>query len=444
MKNFRWNILVRVAAIVVLCVTLAWALVETNWFFTPLVVSATILMVAGNLIYYTERTNKDLTQFLLSIKQGGFTSSFKNQKRGGSQKGLSKAFNDVIREFQKISIEKEMQYLYLQTLNENIGVSIISFDEEGNVELMNPAAKALLKKPYMKNISDLVRIDQTLHTAATEMESGEKRVIKSFIDQEVQQLSVQVKDFVIQEKGFRLALFQDINAELDQKEIEAWQKLTRVLTHEIMNSVTPIASLSTAVNQLVSGPEAMVTISVEDKEDIITSLKTIEERSKGLIHFVGAYKNFSRIPELSIEKVDITKLIERIVHLLQPDLDHAHIAINVMAPKSLEVKADNELLEQVLINLMKNAIEALNGQGNGQIDITANKRGAKKCELKIADNGPGIPDEVLERIFVPFYTTKKSGTGVGLSFARQIIKLHDGELGVKTETGRGTTFKIVI
>ncbi|MEM1408795.1 MAG: ATP-binding protein [Bacteroidota bacterium] len=444
MKNFRWNILIRVAAIVVLCVTLAWVLVETNWFFTPLVVSATILMVAGNLIYYTERTNKDLTQFLLSIKQGGFTSSFKNQKRGGSQKSLSKAFNDVIREFQKISIEKETQYLYLQTLNENIGVSIISFDENGNVEGMNPAAKALLKKPYMKNISDLARIDQTLHTAATEMESGEKRVIKSFIDQEVQQLSVQVKDFVIQEKGFRLALFQDINAELDQKEIEAWQKLTRVLTHEIMNSVTPIASLSTAVNQLISNPEAMDAMSIEDKEDVITSLKTIEERSKGLIHFVGAYKNFSRIPELSIDKVDIAKLIERIVHLLQPDLDHAHIAINIAAPKLLEVKADNELLEQVLINLMKNAIEALNGQGNGKIDITATKKGAKKCELKIADNGPGIPDEVLERIFVPFYTTKKSGTGVGLSFARQIIKLHDGELVVKTETGRGTTFKIII
>ncbi|MEM9857253.1 MAG: ATP-binding protein [Bacteroidota bacterium] len=444
MKNFRWNILIRVIAIVVLSVTLAWVLVETNWFFTPLVVSITILTIAGNLIYYTERTNKDLTQFLLSIKQGGFTSSFKNQKRGGSQKGLSRAFNDVIREFQKISIEKETQYLYLQTLNENIGVSIVSFDESGNIELMNPAAKALLKKPYLKSISDLAQIDETLHLAATEMESGEKRVIKSFINQEVQQLSVQVKDFVIHEKGFRLALFQDINAELDQKEIEAWQKLTRVLTHEIMNSVTPIASLSTAVNQLISDRQAMDTMSNEDKEDVITSLKTIEERSKGLIHFVGAYKNFSRIPELSIEKVDITQLIKRIVHLLQPDLDQANIELNVASPVSLEIKADNELLEQVLINLIKNAIEALSGHVNGQIDITANKKGAKKCELKIRDNGPGIPTEILERIFVPFYTTKKSGTGVGLSFARQIIKLHDGELLVKTEQGRGTTFKIIV
>ncbi|MEM6524746.1 MAG: HAMP domain-containing sensor histidine kinase, partial [Bacteroidota bacterium] len=441
--NFRWNILIRVTAIVALSITLAWVLVETNWFFTPLVVSATILIVAGNLVYYTERTNKDLTQFLLSIKQGGFTSSFKNQKRGGSQKGLSKAFNDVIHEFQKISIEKETQYLYLQTLNENIGVSIISFDENGNIELMNPAAKALLKKPYLKNISGLTVVDKTLYKATTEMESGEKRVIKSFIDQEMQQLSVQVKDFVIQEKGFRLALFQDINAELDQKEIEAWQKLTRVLTHEIMNSVTPIASLSTAVNQLISNPEAMDTMSIEDKKDIITSLKTIEDRSKGLIHFVGAYKNFSRIPELSIEKVDIVKLVERIVHLLQPDLGHSLIELNVMTPKSLEVKADNELLEQVLINLVKNAIEALNGKRNGRIEVSANKKGAKKCEIKITDNGPGITDEVLERIFIPFYTTKKSGTGVGLSFAKQIIKLHGGELVVRTELGIGTTFKIV-
>lgn len=444
MKNFRWNILIRVVAIVALSLTLAWVLVQTNWFFTPLVISTLILVITGNLIYYTERTNKDLTQFLLSIKQGGFTSSFKNQKRGGSQKRLSKAFNEVIYEFQKISIEKESQYHYLQTLNENIGVSIISFDDVGKVELMNPAAKNLLKKPYLKNISDLSDIDKALSEAATEMESGQKRVVKSFINEEVVQLSVQVKDFIIQEKGFRLVLVQNINAELDQKEIEAWQKLTSVLTHEIMNSVTPIASLSTAVNQMISDFESIESLSSEDKADVITSLKTIEDRSKGLIHFVGAYKNFSRIPELNIQNINLQSLVERITKLLKPDLDKAGILLDVQFSGPLNIRADNELLEQVLINLLKNAIEALSQQGDGKISIIVKKVGNKNCELNISDNGPGIPNEVLERIFVPFYTTKKSGTGVGLSFARQIIKLHDGHLSVKTEIGKGTNFIIIL
>lgn len=444
MKNFRWNIFIRVMALLILSTCLAWVLVQTQWFFTPLVITVLVIGITANLVYYTERTNKDLTHFLLSIKQGGFTSSFKNQKRGGSQQGLSKAFNTVIEEFQKISLEKESQFLYLQTLNENIGISIISYDNSGKIELMNPAAKSLLRKPYLKNISDLKLIDSALYAIITQMESGQKRVAKSFINNEVLQLSIQAKDFVIQEKAFRLILLQNINAELDQKEVEAWQKLTSVLTHEIMNSVTPIASLSTAVNQLLSDPESMEELSSEDKEDVITSLKTIEDRSKGLIHFVGAYKNFSRIQELNLQKININTLIARITTLLQPDLDRSGITLEFTAKTEVEINADHDLLEQVIINLIKNAIEALHHCEHPKIDIKIEKVGSKNCELIIADNGPGIPDDVLEKVFVPFYTTKKTGTGVGLSFARQITKLHDGQLKVMTEPGKGTRFTIHI
>jgi len=444
LKNFRWNIVLRVILILALSLALIWALTFTEWFFTPLVLAILLVVVVINLIYYTERTNKDLTQFLISIKQGGFTNKFTGQKRGLSQAGLSKAFNDVIREFQKISMEKESQYLYLQTLNENIGVSIISFNAEGEIQFMNPAAKALFKKPYIRSVEEFKGIDHKLYNNIQALESGEKRVIKTFMHGEMQQLSVQAKDFVLQQKDFRLVLLQNINAELEQKEVDAWQKLISVLTHEIMNSVTPIVSLSTAVNEMLENTGRMESLSYEQKDDILISLKTIENRSQGLIHFVNAYKNFSKVPELRLTDVDLRTLIERIAGLLGPDLHKAGITLNLDLKEAVRAKVDHELFEQVFINLIKNAIEALNGREKGHIEISARHLYGNRISITVADNGPGISEEVLEKMFIPFYTTRKNGTGIGLSFARQIMKLHNGNISVKTEWGKGTIFTLTL
>ncbi|ELR72443.1 hypothetical protein C900_01526 [Fulvivirga imtechensis AK7] len=442
LKNFRLNILIRVLLMMALTLGLAFVLVSTEWFFTPLVIAILLLITVINLIYYAERMNSELTHFLLSIKQSGFTNIFKGTGKGANQAELSKAFNEVIEEFQKISIEKESQYQYLRTLNENIGVSIISFTVDGNIELMNPAAKTLLKKPYLKHINDVVAIDPLLYRVITELPSGDRQVIKVFIKDEMVQLSVQVKDFILQEKNFRLVLLQNIHIELDQKEVEAWQKLISVLTHEIMNSVTPIASLSTAVNQILQVDD-LEALSDEDKHDVVISLQTIENRSKGLLRFVHAYKDFAKTPELKISDVNITAMIERLTLLLRPDLDRAGITLNLgLKSKELKVRADHELLEQVLINLLKNAIEVLEDQEAPEISISARRTGARKVAITIEDNGPGIPKELIDRVFIPFYTTKKKGTGIGLSFARQIMKLHNGSITVQSDPGKGTAFHL--
>lgn len=441
LKNFRLNVFIRTLLLTALALVLAFVLVKTEWFFTPLVVGILLLITVLNLIYYVEKTNTDLTQFLLSIKQGGFTNIFQG-KKGANQAELSRAFNEVIEEFQKISIEKESQYQYLRTLNENIGISIISYTEDGHIELMNPAAKNLLKKPYLKNIKDLDAIDPALYEAVIELHSGDRRVIKAFIKDEMIPLSLHVKDFILQNKNFRLVLLQNIHIELEQKEVEAWQKLISVLTHEIMNSVTPIVSLSSAINDMMR--EADITeLSSDDKKDVTTSLQTIENRSKGLLKFVNAYKDFSKTPELKIIDVNVIGMIERITLLLQPDLNKSNIKLHLdLKTKELKVKADHELLEQVLINLIKNAIEVLEGSPKGEISISARRAGAKRVSLTIEDNGPGIPKEMIDRIFIPFYTTKKKGTGIGLSFARQIMKLHNGSITVQSDPGKGTVFSL--
>ncbi|MBL6446240.1 GHKL domain-containing protein [Fulvivirga sp. 29W222] len=441
LKNFRFNIIIRVMIISALALILAFVLVKTKWLFTPLVIGILLVSAVINLIYYVEKTNSDLTQFLISIKQGSFTNSFKGSK-GSNQERLSQAFNEVIEEFQKIRIEKESQYQYLRTLNENIGISIISYSDEGQVELMNPSAKNLLKKPYLKNIRDVEAVDPNLYHAITTLHSGERRVINAFIKDEIIQLSLHIKDFILQNKSFRIVLLQNIHIELEQKEVEAWQKLISVLTHEIMNSVTPIVSLSTAINQMLNNKE-LSQLPVDDQKDIITSIQTIENRSKGLLKFVNAYKDFSKTPELKIIDVDISGMIERITSLLKPDLEKSSIKLKLdIKGSELKVKADHELLEQVLINLLKNAIEALDGSQKGEIRISARRAGARKIALTIEDNGPGMTKETIDRIFIPFYTTKKKGTGIGLSFARQIMKLHNGSITAQSEPEKGTMFHL--
>ncbi|UII33775.1 ATP-binding protein [Fulvivirga ulvae] len=442
LKNFRLNIIIRVLLIMVLSLMLAFVLIKTEWLFTPIVIGILLISVATSLTWYVEKTNSDLTQFLLSIKQGSFTNIFKGTGKGSNQAQLSQAFNAVIEEFQKISIEKESQYQYLRTLNENIGISIISYTGDGEIELINPAAKNLLKKPYLKNIKDIEAIDPALHKAIVTLHSGERQVIKAYIKDEIIQLSLHVKDFILQNKSFRLVLLQNIHIELEQKEVEAWQKLISVLTHEIMNSVTPIVSLSSAINQMLHN-EDLSKLPADDQEDIITSLQTIENRSKGLLKFVNAYKDFSKTPELKITDVNIVSMIERLTSLLKPDLEKSNIRLTLdIKASELKVKADHELLEQVLINLLKNAIEALDGAENGEISIAVRRAGARKIAMTIEDNGPGMSKETIDRIFTPFYTTKKKGTGIGLSFARQIMKLHNGSITVQSELKKGTVFHL--
>lgn len=433
MKGFRINVIFRVVIIVALALALAYVLVDHDWFFTPLVLSMLLTASALNLIYYVEKTSRNLTQFLLNIKQGGFTNKFSQN----SKNGLSKLFNDVIEEFEQVSMEKESHYLYLQTLNENIGIALISFDENGKIDLFNPAARDLFKKPNLQQIADIKQVDKKLEALLTTMAPGERSVLKVVVNGELLQLAVQCKRFVVKEKTFTLLMIQNIQAELEQKEVEAWQNLISVLTHEIMNSATPIASLSQAVNNQFAQANGFNEIDDEDQKDIRKSISTIENRSRGLMRFVNAYKNFSKSPDLNYSEFDINTVFKRIKNLFQPDLEYYGISMAVLAPDHLKCRADKTLIEQVILNLVKNAIEVLTGSHDGIITLEAGKVNMANL-ITISDNGPGIPKELMDKVFIPFFTTKKKGTGVGLSFARKVMKLHGGQILIHSEINNGT------
>ncbi|MEQ8362078.1 MAG: ATP-binding protein [Cyclobacteriaceae bacterium] len=442
LKEFRLNIVLRVVIITGLALLLSYVLTNKEWFFTPLVLVLLLLISIWSLIYYIEKTNKDLTYFILSIKQSGFTTSFPPGKKGKTFKKLSEAFNDVIEEFRKVNLQRETHYQYLQTLTENIQAGIISFDETGKIELANPAALQLLGTLRLRNINEIKRINAKLFQAMNDLMPGQRQLFRTVIAKKEVHLSVQVKELVMNEVPYKIMLVQDLNQEMEEQEVDAWQKLIRVLTHEIMNSVTPIVSLTEAVNTMLTESDGerkkLEHLDEEDKEDLFGSLETIEKRSKGLLRFVNAYKDFTKTPEIVLSQVDVGGLITHVLNLLNSELVKNQITIDKSGVEDhFMAKADASWMEQVIINVIRNAIDALENIEESKLKIVAFQDGNRNC-IAISDNGGGMDKGTLDNIFVPFFTTKKNGTGVGLSLSKQIMKLHKGSLNVTSELGKGT------
>ncbi|MEQ8424847.1 MAG: ATP-binding protein, partial [Cyclobacteriaceae bacterium] len=430
LKEFRWNIVLRVTLITALALLLAFVVTSRDWFFTPLVIVILLVITIRSLVYYIEKTNKDLTYFILSIKQSGFTTSFPPGKRGKTFRKLSEAFNDVIEEFRKVNLQRETHYQYLQTLTNNIQAGIFSYDLSGKIELANPAALRLLNVMRLRNTEELKQINAKLYKAIQDLQPGQRQLLRTLIGEQEVRLSIQVKELVMNETPFRVVLIQDLNRELEEQEVEAWQKLIRVLTHEIMNTVTPIVSLTEAVNTLLVEQNGerkdLKQLDEEDKEDLYGSLETIEKRSKGLLRFVNAYKDFTKTPELIFTQIDVLALLKRVINLLGPEFNRTNIVLSAPSFEGhLNAKADAELLEQVIINIFRNAMDALEGRDDPQITVEVARKNMLTT-IRIADNGTGMNKDVLDKAFIPFFTTKKNGTGIGLSLSRQIMRMHKG------------------
>lgn len=446
-NEFRWNVWLRIACIIALSLMLAWILVNREWFFTPLVIGIVLGVIAWDLVRYIERTNKDLTYFILSIKQHGFTTSFPDTRRGRTFKRLAEAFNDVIEEFQKINLQRETHYQYLQLLTDQLAAGILSFDEKGKVHLMNPAAKQILQIIRLENIESIREVNLKLYQAIHNLQAGERQLSRLIIGDKETYLSIQSREIVMNDETFKIVLLQDLNSELEDREVDAWQKLTRVLTHEIMNSVTPIVTLSEAVHALLTQADGqrkpLQQLDEDDRDDLFSSVETIESRSRGLLRFVNAYKDFTKTPEVRFSNLDVVESVTRVVRLLLPDFESKQIKVDVESVhETVYANGDAEWLEQVWINLLKNAKEAVEGAAGGRVHVEIGQRGGKTF-VTIADNGAGMSQETLDKIFVPFFTTKQNGTGVGLSLSRQIMRQHNGKLTINSQPGKGTVVQVM-
>jgi len=444
-RRFYINCIIRTFALSATICLLAYTLFKTDFIAAVIFLGLAAAYQVYALIRYVTKTNRDLNRFLLSIKHSDFTQSFANGLKGAGFDELNAAFSDVTKEFQRAKIEKEEHFRFLRTIIDHVGIALVAFDSQGNVELMNNAAKKLLKIPRLGNIQDLGSISPRLAAKLADLSPGDKDLIKLQQDDDLLQLSIYATGFVLRQRQLILVAMQDIQHELEEEEMKSWQNLIRVLTHEIMNSITPIASLSsTAYGLLKDGKECHVPESMNETiDDVRHAVNTIEKRSKGLLTFIENYRELTRIPKPEFKIVRIKDLFERVEHLMKDQFEAAAINFQMFIdPESLELTADPALIEQVLINLCKNAFEAVNGLSKPKIKLKAGTDGRGNPVIKVCDNGRGITEALAEKIFIPFYTTKPQGSGIGLSLSKQIIRLHKGTIGVASTPNENTVFTL--
>jgi nitrogen fixation/metabolism regulation signal transduction histidine kinase len=444
MKNFRINLIIRVLLITISITVFFYVLYNTSLIASLVIILLFIILQIISLIRYIDATNKELTRFLQSIKYSDFSQTFTANSLGSSFKELNTAFNEVIFEFQKTRSEKEEHYRYLQTVMQHVGVGLISFNGDGKVEFINNAAKKILKLQHLNNIEALNSISKNLGTSLFKIKSNEKTAIKIVDENELVQLIIYATEFKMRNQKYTLISLQDIQSELEEKEMDAWQRLIRVLTHEIMNSVTPISSLASTINNLLlNGQSHTEKIDDEKIKDITSALNTIQKRSEGLLHFVDDYRSLTKIPKPNFEIFLIKNLFERTEKLMQKELQQKNIKFkSIVDPETLELAADPELIEQVLINLLINAMHALDNWKEGEIKLVAQLDERGRILIKVIDNGPGIREDLQEKIFIPFFSTKKDGSGIGLSLSRQILRMHGGTIRVSSAPGEETIFTL--
>ena len=441
-KDFKSKIFLRVIILTTLIVGSVY-LFSADKIVSAVLVGGLALASVIELIKFNNSTNRKITKFLESVKYSDFATGFSSDNNlGESFQLLNEEFNKVLEAFRKARSEKEEHWQYLNTVVQHVNAGILSFDNDGRIELINHVAKGLLRRPQIKNISEIEDFDKGLYDLLIRIRTGEQSLYQ--IDNRIQ-LVIHATELRLRGNSYKLVALQNIQSELQKKEIESWQNLTKVLRHEIMNSMTPIASLTSTLNDILSeeleNKGKHFEISIDGVDDIHEGLRTIESRSKALIHFIDAYREYTSIPQPKFQDVVVKELLEEIHGLMKIDIRQSSTDFSCTTrPNSLTISADEEQIQQVLINLVKNAVESVADKENGTVKIVAgiDKRDRKFIEVR--DNGPGIIPEAIERIFIPFYTTKKSGSGIGLALSRQLMQLHNGTLTVDSEIDVETVF----
>ncbi len=443
-KQFRINIVIRVLLITFSCLALFITL-NSTYTFTPILVAALIIYQVWSLIRHVDRTNRELASFLESIRYSEFTRSFKISDSSSSFDELNAAFNDVMKDFQQVRSEREEHFHYLQSIVQNIDVSILAYQRDGTVEMINPAAKKLFQVSTLKDINKLRSLSDKLADTLLNINPGENQLVKVQDEEDILQLAIFATEFKVKDKVILLSTIKNIQNVLEEQETAAWQKLIRVLTHEIMNSIAPISSLSSTVESMVrpyaTGEKSAPEIEIETVHEIQGALQTINKRSTGLMNFVETYRSLTKIPEPNFSLVKMNEIISNVQTLMKKEAQEKNILlVNSVEPETIEVQIDEQMIEQVLINLVKNSVQALEGCRDGTIQIRGfyNKRG--RPTIQVIDNGQGILDDVIDKIFIPFFTTKRSGSGIGLSLSRQILRLHGGTITAKSVPNEETIF----
>jgi two-component system, NtrC family, nitrogen regulation sensor histidine kinase NtrY len=440
-KKFEWRVLIRIAFLFIVVFATCWVLLNSRFAYLLLLVPLLIYLIV-ELIRFQRKAHEELSQFVEAVHYRDFSRYFDVKHAPAELQPLREGFNEINSTFKLISKEKETQYQYLQKILELVDTGILSFEvETAEVVWMNESLKKMLQLPYLKTVHSLQKRDKELYQDVINLPSGQSRIASVHLEKETFKVLLSATAFQTDGRIFKLVAFQNVNEALDETESKAWQKLLSVMTHEIMNSVAPISSLAETLKNRLQQAISEEKDQPSSYEDLEIGIDTIKRRSEGLLKFAETYRNLNKITVLNLQKVFVSELFASMHQLLQPTLEQKNIDFEIiLRDPELSLKADVSLVEQVLINLIVNAMEAVKESPNPRIVLSAEYASNNKTLIRIADNGHGMSEEVMDKIFIPFFSTKKSGSGIGLSLCKQIVMLHKGTIQVQSVEGKGSAF----
>lgn len=431
--------------LLVITITASVYLIVNGQGLYALPVIAIIIWQVADFFRFHKKAQYEVQQFAESIHYRDFSRHFDVRHAPAELQPLRKGFNEITDTMKVITKEKETQYQYLQRILELVDTGILSYDiESGEVMWMNESLKRILQVPYLKTIHSLSKRDWNLYHEIMSLPLGQSIIATAHQERNAFKVLLSATAFQTEGRKYKLIAFQNVNEALDETESKAWQRLLSVLTHEIMNSIAPISSLSSTLQNMLE--EGKSRVSPENRsgfDDLKLGIDTIKSRSEGLLKFAETYRNLNKITNLNLQKVYVRDVFENLQQLMQPTLEQKNIELDViLKDPNLMMEADTNLIDQVMINLIVNAIDAIKEKPAPRIVLSATEGTAKKTIIKVADNGSGMPEELLDKIFIPFFSTKKTGSGIGLSLCKQIMMLHKGNIHVQSSEAEGTVFTL--
>ncbi len=423
-SSFRANVVTRVACLAALIFIALWSLMWTTWDAVPVVAVVLLIVVATELVRYVERGTRELGHLLRAVAHGDFTTALPARSGRPPFADYEQASRTLIDTYQRLDLQRAASDELLRIAIDHIGPAVLCFSIDGNVAFANRSARELLGTSSITQIGSLAAVDPRLPPALQGLTDGERAQLDIVLHNQPAQLLLHARRFMLLDRQFSVVACQDIRDVLESRDVEAWQALTSVLTHEMMNSLTPIISLS----GLLLDSQAKRSGTPVDG-DVTESIDVIHERSTGLARFIQAYRQFSNPPVPMPTSVAAGSLLERVAVLKRVELDQAGIQLAVQVEENdVRIDVDAHQIEQVLINLIRNAQDALTTTTHPCIELRLARDLRGRALIHVTDNGPGIPASLQEKVFVPFFTTHAGGTGIGLSLSRQLVGLNGGTL----------------
>lgn len=432
-NSFRLNVVLRVALMTALLFGLLWSVLRSGWDATPVVCAVLLAVALAELVRYVETGTRDLTQLLRAVGAGDFTTTLPRRWSHQPFADYEQASRQLVGTFQRLDLRRAASDELLGAVVDHVGTALLCFAADGRVAFANPAARQMLRLPgagpASTSLARLAASDAQLARRLLALRDDERAQVEVSMQGEAAVLLLHARRFTLLDEAFTVVVCHDIRGELESRDVQAWQSLARVLTHEMMNSLTPIITLSGHLRDTLGHQPPQ-------DGDTLESVEVIHERSRGLARFIEAYRQFAHPPAPMPASIVVSDLLERVARLKRPELEALGVAFVVRdEARGACVHADARQVEQVLINLVRNAQQALEGRADGRIELSSIHDDRGRALLHVTDNGPGIPPEIAAKVFMPFFTTRSDGTGIGLALSRQLMELNHGSISVSGEAG---------